>query len=197
MPRSKSYSRPEAIAKACHVFWEHGYQNLGVREIERLTGLNQFAIRSEFGGKEGLYIEALTYYCDAAISEEMAPMKRGGIAEVITFFKGLVTPGSMTSSAHGCLIVNTGIENARIQSPRLEAIVRDYWSTLEDHFLGALENEHAAQGSGAVFMPDRLAASLVTAVMGIHAQNRSRQDQAAGRAFVDLICSTLHGYRPS
>ncbi|MDF1670207.1 MAG: TetR family transcriptional regulator [Roseovarius sp.] len=197
MPRPKSYDRQDAIAKACNVFWEHGFQDLGVRELERLTGLNQFAIRSEFGGKESLYIESLDYYCDAAITAEMAPMKHGRITEIIAFFQGLVTPGSMTSSDHGCLIVNTGIENARIQSPRLDTVVRTYWNTLEDHFLSALENEQAAQGDEATFIPHILAASLVPAVMGIHAQNRSQQDQTAGRPLVDLICSVLTEFRPS
>ncbi|MEP5728479.1 MAG: TetR/AcrR family transcriptional regulator [Sulfitobacter sp.] len=197
MPRPKSYDRQDAIAKACNVFWEHGFQSLGVRELGRLTGLNQFAIRSEFGGKEGLYLETLEYYCDAAITAEMAPMKQGSIPEIANFFKGLVTPGSMTSSDYGCLIVNTGIENARIQSPRLENVVRSYWNTLEDHFLIALENEQAAQGKAATFTPHRLSASLVPAVMGIHAQNRSQRDQTAGRPLVDLICSVLSGYRPS
>ncbi|NSX56865.1 TetR/AcrR family transcriptional regulator [Parasulfitobacter algicola] len=196
MPRQKSYDRQNAITKACNAFWEHGFQSLGVRELERLTGLNQFAIRSEFGGKEGLYLETLNYYCDAAISAEMAPMKQGGIPEIVSFFKGLVTPGSMTSSDYGCLIVNTGIENARIQSPRLENAVRSYWNTLEDHFLIALENEQAEQGEGAAFTPHILAASLVPAVMGIHAHNRSHRDQTAGRPLVDLICSILSGYRP-
>lgn len=191
MPRPKSYDRQDAIAKACNAFWEHGFQDLGVRELERLTGLNQFAIRSEFGGKEGLYLEVLSYYCDAAITSEMAPMKHGGIAEVIAFFEGLVEPGSMTSSDHGCLIVNTGIENARIKSPRLETAVRTYWNALEDHFRKAFENESAAQGDEATFTPHSLAASLVPAVMGIHAQNRSKQDQTAGSHLVDLICSVL------
>lgn len=197
MPRPKSYDRQDAIAKACTAFWEHGFQDLGVRELERLTGLNQFAIRSEFGGKEGLYLETLEYYCDAAITAEMAPMKQGSIPEIISFVQGLVTPGSMTSSDYGCLIVNTGIENARIQSRRLENVVRSYWNTLEDHFLIALENERTAQGEGVTFTPDILAASLVPAVMGIHAQNRSQGDQTAGRPLVDLICSILSGYRPS
>lgn len=197
MPRPKSYDRQDAIAKACDVFWEHGFQDLGVRELERLTGLNQFAIRSEFGGKEGLYLETLNYYCDAAITAEMAPMKQGSIPEITAFFQGLVTPGSMTSSDYGCLIVNTGIENARIQSPKLENAVRSYWNTLEDHFLIALENEQAAHGKGATFTPHILAASLIPAVMGIHAQNRSQRDQTAGRPLVDLICSILSGYRPS
>ncbi|MEP0961553.1 MAG: TetR/AcrR family transcriptional regulator [Hyphomonas sp.] len=197
MPRPKSYDRQDAIAKACSVFWEHGFQDLGVRELERLTGLNQFAIRSEFGGKEGLYLETLSYYSGVAIREEMAPMKQGRIPEIVSFFQGLVAPGSMTSSNYGCLIVNTGIENARIQSPRLEDAVRSYWNTLEDHLRVALENERAAQGEGATFTPHVLAASLVPAVMGIHAQNRSQRDQTAGRPLVDLICSILSGYRPS
>lgn len=195
MPRPKSYDRQDAIAKACGAFWEHGFQDLGVREIERLTGLNQFAIRSEFGGKEGLYLEVLDYYSDAAITVEMAPMKQGGIQEIIAFFEGLVTPGSATSSDFGCLIVNTGIENARIQSPRLKSAVNAYWNTLERHFLSALQNERAEQGDAAKFIPQTLAQSLVPAVMGIHAQNRARQDQTAGRPLVDLMCSVLLGLR--
>lgn len=194
MARPKSYDRDEAVAKACEAFWEHGFQDLGVRELERLTGLNQFAIRSEFGGKEGLYLETLNYYCNAAITQEIAPMRQGGILEINAFLQGLVTPGSMTSSAYGCLIVNTGIENARIKSPRLEKIVRRYWSTLEGHFLSALENEHASQGNDAKFEPHDLAASLVPAVMGIHAQNRSQQDQTAGQPLVDFMCSILTEY---
>lgn len=191
MPRPKSYDRQDAIAKACNAFWEHGFQALGVRELEQLTGINQFAIRSEFGGKEGLYLEALSYYCDTAITTEIAPMKLGGILEIIKFFQGLVTPGSMTSSDFGCLIVNTGIENARVQSPRLEAAAQAYWNALEDHFRRALANERSAQGDRAKFAPNELAKALVCAVMGVHAQNRAQQDQTAGRPFVDLICAML------
>ncbi|MEO1686498.1 MAG: TetR/AcrR family transcriptional regulator, partial [Pseudomonadota bacterium] len=183
------------VKKACNVFWEHGFQNLGVREIERLTGINQFAIRSEFGGKEGLYLEALRCYCDAAIETEMAPMQRGGIPEIIAFFEGLTAHGSATSSDFGCLIVNTGIENARLRSPRLEAVVRAYWDALETRFRQALENERAAHGTAATFEPHALAASLVPAVMGIHAQNRSLQDRMAGRHLVDLDCALLRSHR--
>lgn len=191
MPRPKSYDRQEAIEKACYAFWEHGYQALGVREIERLAGLNQFAIRSDYGGKEGLYLEALAFYSEAAISTAMAPMKDGGIAAVIGFLEDLVTPGSATSSAFGCLIVNTGIENARIQSPRLAQAVDAYWAALEDHFRQALENEARAQGNACRFSPNGIAKALVPAVMGVHANNRRHKDQTAGRPLVDMLCATL------
>ncbi|SFE30443.1 TetR/AcrR family transcriptional regulator [Shimia marina] len=191
MPRPKSYDRQDALSKACYAFWEHGYQALGVRELERLTGINQFAIRSEFGGKEGLYLEALQRYCDGAITCAMAQMKDGRIPEIIAFLNGLVTPGSITSSDFGCLVVNTGIENARVQSPRFESAVTAYWAALEDHFRCALENEREAQGQTAAFVPDDLAKALVPAVMGIHAQNRAQRSQSAGRPLVALLCSQL------
>lgn len=191
MPRPKSYDRQEALTKACYAFWEHGYQALGVRELEQLTGINQFAIRSEFGGKEGLYLEALQHYCDAAIATAMAPMKDGRIPEIIAFLTGLVSPESMTSSSFGCLVVNTGIENARVQSPRLELVVTSYWAALEDHFRQALENERKAQGEAADFNPVSLAQALVPAVMGIHAQNRAQKSQYAGQPLVSLLCAQL------
>lgn len=197
MPRPKSYDRQEAVKKACMAFWEHGFQALGVRELERLTGINQFAIRSEFGGKEGLLLEALSYYSSAAITTEMAPMRDGSIPEIMAFLRGLVTPGSMTSSQFGCLMVNTGVENARIKSDALEKAMKTYWAALEDHFTRALENEQGTQGGKAGFSPAALAAALVPAVMGVHAQNRAHKDQTAARPFVDLLNDMLADLRGS
>ncbi|MEM1264440.1 MAG: TetR/AcrR family transcriptional regulator [Pseudomonadota bacterium] len=195
MPRRKSYDRQDAVAKACAAFWEHGFQALGVRELEQITGINQFAIRSEFGGKEGLYLEALSYYSDAAITGEMAPMVDGDISDIIRFLRGLVTPGSMTSSDYGCLIVNTGVENARVKSPRLATAVQEYWATLARHFERALENEAQRQGDAARFTPADVAQALVPAVMGVHVQNRTRGTQTAGRGLVELLCAMLEDLR--
>ncbi len=193
MPRPKSYDRQKAVESACLAFWEHGFQALGVRELEQQTGINQFAIRTEFGGKEGLFLEALRFYSDAAIANEMAPMRDGGIAEIITFLNGLVTPGSVTSSAYGCLMVNTGIENARLKRPVLEEATQAYWAALKAHITQALENERMAHGTSALFSPEDLAAALVSAVMGVHVHNRAQKDPTAGHALVDLMCHMLDG----
>ena len=197
MPRPKSYDREEAIEKACMAFWQNGFQALGVRELEHQTGINQFAIRSEFGGKEGLFLEALHFYGEAAIKHEMAPLKAGGIPEIIAFFNALVTPGSMTSSPYGCLMVNTGVENARIKSPALADATAAYWVALKDHFVRAIENEQKVRKNQAVFEVEDLATGLVSAVMGIHVQNRQQQDETAGRALVNLICDMLKKLKAS
>jgi AcrR family transcriptional regulator len=195
MARPKSYLVSEVVTRVTHAFWQHGYQALGVRELEQLTGLNQYAIRTEFGGKEGLYLAALDYYSDQAISTSMRPMKAGGIPEIISFLRGLVTEGSMTSSHYGCLIVNTGIENARIGSPRLEAAVKKYWDTLEAHFAACLRNTK----TDGLLVPgtdiESVAKGLVSGVMGVHASNRVSQKNDAGKQLVDLLCGQLRSLK--
>lgn len=195
MARPKSYDRQDSVRRACLAFWAHGYRALGVRALEKETGLNQFAIRTEFGGKEGLYLEALKFYCDAAKQEAMTPMKEGGIDEVIGFLKGLVTEGSPTSNKWGCLIVNTGIENAQIGSARLDAAVKDYWGTLRDHFRTALQRARDAHAIDPETDVDELSRGLVAAVMGVHTVNRVVGANDAGAPLVTLMCNHLESLR--
>ncbi|MCV0427252.1 MAG: TetR/AcrR family transcriptional regulator, partial [Roseibium sp.] len=172
MARPKNYSVSDVVERVVFAFWQHGYQSLGVRELEELTGLNQYAIRTEFGGKEGLYLTALEMYCERAISSAMAPMKDGKIPEIIAFLQALVTKGSMTSSQFGCLVVNTGIENARVNSPRLEVAVARYWDTLEAHFVASLRNAQIDGQIDPAVDIEAMANGLVSGVMGVHTKNR-------------------------
>ena len=188
MPRPKSYDRDDAIAQACAAFWEHGYGPLGVRALEQQTGLNKFAIRSVFGGKEGLCLAAMAHYHDAARKTVLAPLHTGGIAGIITFFEGLVTEGSVNSSAWGCLMVNTGIENADIKSDALARAADAYWTELRAGFEAALTQS-------AVNAPDQTAQALVTAVIGIHTMNRIAGAHDAGRPLVAMIVARLNSWR--
>jgi len=197
MPRPKSYNRQEAIERACYAFWEHGYQALGVRELQQLTGLNQFAIQTEFGGKEALYLEAVKFYSDAAISHAMKPMENGGLAEIIMFLKKLVDINSMTSSPWGCLVVNTGIENARIGSDKLDQAARYYWDKLEEHFLRSLQNAKARDEIRDDIDLQSTSKALVAAVMGVHAKNRTVQSNDGGGDLVEFMCSNLTELRKS
>lgn len=195
MSRPRSYDREDAVKQACMAFWAHGYQALGVREIEAQTGLNQYAIRSEFGGKEGLYLEALNFYSNAAISMAMAAMKDGGLADVVTFLKNLVTECELTSSPWGCLITNTGVENARIGSTKLDDAVKSYWHALERHFYDALKASSERREIDANANPAAIAKGLVTAVMGVHVKNRSTGSFEGGRDLVELVCAYLNSLR--
>lgn len=191
MPRPRSYDHDEAIACACRAFWEHGYSALGVRALEQQTGLNKFAIRAKFGGKEGLYLAALTYYHEAARKTVLAPMRQGGVDTIHAFLEGLVTEGSVNSSAWGCLMVNTGVENAEIKSPALKQAADAYWTELTACFEMALaRSDHPPADIADV------ARGLVTATMGVHTMNRACGAHDAGRPLVRLLQQSLEQWGP-
>ena len=197
MPRPKSYDRADAIERACYAFWEKGYRALGVRALQEAAGLNAFAIRTEFGGKEGLYLAALELYASEAEREAMAPMKGGGLDTIIEFFENLVTEASPTSSQWGCLMVNTGIENADIGSQKLASRVQRYWESLAAHFRQALLHAAEVGDLRDTVNIDALAEGLVTAAMGIHSKNRSAGAHDAGRPMVDILRDYLESLRTS
>lgn len=195
MARPKTYDRNEAVERACHAFWAHGYGALGVRELEKLTGLNKFAIRSEFGGKEGLYLEALRYYAEAAKETVLAPIRSGGIGTIEAFFEGLVTEGCVNSSRWGCLIVNTGIENAELNRPALKAASDDYWSVLAQHFEDALCRSIETGEIERTLDVGQASQGLVTAVMGIHTMNRVSGAHDAGAPLVNMVGDLIKSWR--
>jgi AcrR family transcriptional regulator len=195
LARPKTYDRNEAVERACQAFWVHGYGALGVRELEKLTGLNKFAIRSEFGGKEGLYLEALRYYAEAAKVTVLAPMREGGRGTIEAFFEGLVTEGCANSSRWGCLIVNTGIENAELKRPALQAASDDYWSTLAQHFEAALRRAIELGEIDQMLDAGEASQGLVTAVMGIHTMNRISDAHDAGAPLVNMVRDLIKSWR--
>lgn len=195
MARPKTYDRTEAVRQACNAFWEHGYGALGIRTIEGLTGLNKFAIRTEFGGKEGLYLAALDYYHSAARQSVLLALRSGGIDAVELFFQGLVTEDSVNSSAWGCLMVNTGIENAEIGSTALQNASQAYWQDLHNHFVLALRRSQARGEITKSVNVDQASHGLVTAVMGIHTMNRVSAAHDAGRHLVDMIVDLIRSWR--
>lgn len=195
MARRKSYDRDVALRRACEAFWAHGYGALGVRAIEDKTGLNQFAIQTEFGGKEGLLIEAMEFYARSATHHALAPMRAGGVETIIAFFRGLVTDGSPMSSRWGCLLVNSGIENAEIKSARIGAVADAYWRTLKKCFAAALRRSIAAGELVRDLDVGEASAALVSAVVGIHTSNRIAASNRAGLPLVRMIEAQIVQWR--
>lgn len=194
MARPKSYDRDDALKRACEVFWSQGFSASGVRSLEDQTGLNQFAIQTEFGGKEGLYLEAIRLYAAAATKHALAPMKVGGISSISTFFRSLVTDKSPTSSRWGCLIVNAGIENAEIGSARIDAECRAYWHTVRQHFDAAIRRSIEAGEVTPEIDATECSNALVIAVMGIHTVNRVEGSNKAGAPLVKMVQRQLQDW---
>jgi TetR/AcrR family transcriptional regulator, copper-responsive repressor len=64
MARPRNFSREGVLEKALPVFWEHGFADASLQELEKATGVNKSGLYSEFSGKEELFLESLRFYLD-------------------------------------------------------------------------------------------------------------------------------------
>ena len=134
-------------------------------------------------------------------SKQIGPYKllqqigEGGMGTVEEFFESLVTEGCANSSRWGCLIVNTGIENAELKRPALQAASDDYWSTLAQHFEAALCRSIEKGEIDRTLDAGEASQGLVTAVMGIQTMNRVSGTHDAGAPLVNMVRDLIKSWR--
>ncbi|MGI9332168.1 MAG: TetR/AcrR family transcriptional regulator, partial [Gammaproteobacteria bacterium] len=185
----------EAVDRACEAFWQFGYQALGLRDIEARTGLNRFAIHTEFGGKEGLFLEVLGRYGDYTEREVFSRLKGGGVDHIRGFFEALVSAAEAhPCQAYGCLMFNSAVEPATAALPAVRRRTRAFIDCLHEA-LGAalLKSQNEGQLSPELDVREA-AAFLVGCAAGIHVLNRSSQDVRAGEPVARTVNRTLRSW---
>ena len=165
MARPRAYETARVVAAAADVFWERGYQNTSIGDLEERTGLDRSSLYHAFGSKQALFAAALDCYVENSIDERLGGMRQpdAGLDSVAAFFGMMArafgaNPGM---AKFGCLMVNTVAElGARDpESARAGAAYRD---RLREAFGAALDRA-AARGevdAGRVHARADLLASL-------------------------------------
>jgi TetR/AcrR family transcriptional regulator, copper-responsive repressor len=62
MGRPRNFSREEVLQKAIPLFWERGFADTSLQDLEKATGVNKSGLYSEFESKEEIFLESLKYY---------------------------------------------------------------------------------------------------------------------------------------
>src|SRR5580704_11532423 len=65
MGRPKKFKRDEVLVKAMPLFWERGFADTGLHDLEKATGVNKSGLYSEFKDKEDLFLASLRYYLES------------------------------------------------------------------------------------------------------------------------------------
>lgn len=193
--RPRTLSREEAVERARDAFWEHGYQALGIRAIETMTGINRFAIRTEHGGKEGLFLAALSLYLEQIEHWVLAPMAaRSDLDAIVEMLEGLVAPHEGSNRGFGCLIVNTAVENAALGSEPIGERVASYFDGIGDAVTALLERVRAAGALREDVSIEDARDFVVGTVVGTTLVNRRAGDMTAGAGFVRMAIRTVRGW---
>lgn len=195
MARPKSYDREEVILRVRDSFWKHGYQGLGIRTIEEETGLGRFAIRTEFGGKEGLMVEAMKAYTADTETYVYAKLAESeDVQTLVDMLDGMVAPHPETLRHFGCLMVNTTIENAEIDSDVLRAGTNHHFERLRSEAHDLVMRAQAAGSAKTDIEPAAAAEFVVGSVMAVMVMNRASGSASGGKGYVAEAARTIQSW---
>lgn len=108
MGRHKGYSRDEVLDRAMMLFWRKGYEGTHLQELVEVTGLNRFSLYKEFGGKEGLFLEALDRYLSQVMTlMGLLAREPQGLDNIREYFNAALDYPFF----HGCFAVNTLVQH--------------------------------------------------------------------------------------
>ncbi|MDX2355302.1 TetR/AcrR family transcriptional regulator [Dietzia sp. PP-33] len=112
MGRTQSYDTAAVIRRAREIFWESGYEDAAIPDLERATGLNRSSIYNAFGSKRGLFDAAVDSYLDEVIRPLLqpfsaTPVARDAIVEYFGRLRSTFHNADSPASANGCLLINS------------------------------------------------------------------------------------------
>ena len=102
MPRPRGFRNNTTLSRAMRVFWQQGYDQTSVRDLELATGLNASSLYNAWGGKEALFRQVLDYYVEGIVQRRIETYLQKGdpIRGIRRFFETTyeyIDPGSIFS----------------------------------------------------------------------------------------------------
>lgn len=109
MGRPKSYDQDQIMKKVMMQFWQSGFAETSIADLETATSLNRYSLYNGFGDKEVLFEKALGYYQEQIISRLLAPLIENPTAldSINKFFIHLNTALKSRYGVFGCFIQNS------------------------------------------------------------------------------------------
>ena len=192
--RKKSFDTDDVLVQAVDIFWQHGFADTSIRQLEDELGLTASSIYNTFGSKHDML--------DAAVEKYLGLMDRVVLSELrdaddpltgLTEFFHRVSIGVDGEHRWGCFVVSLLTENAG-RDEQINARTGAYFDTLRSEFESALRRAQAAElltpelgtGDFESWVQDQANLLLVN-LLGINTAARGRM----GNAVVDSLTASV------
>jgi len=188
MPRQPQYDRQTVLDAATELFWKRGYTATSLEDVLTATGFNRHSLYREFGGKDGLFREALQNYRKRYRESIGTPLQTDlGLEAIRALFKRRL-PADL--DGRGCFATNTLAEREQV-CPEACALAAGFVDELRSGLGHAVR---AAQANGEVRAdrdPDALADYVVTTLQGLGVMSRLGLTEQHARRVRDETLSYL------
>lgn len=193
MPRKRKLSIEEAVEKSMFAFWQYGF-GLGVRSLEKITGINRFMLQTELGGKEGLFIQAFDAYLDKMEKDLFLPIASGNLDTIVGFLKKQFNDNKNPLACHGCFAVNT-MSDENAVSEEIERRRRRFMDLNLKSFIGALENEQKNNRLKKNLNIEKTANFLTASIFGINILDKIKNNNSHSRPAMEMLVQQMMSWR--
>jgi TetR/AcrR family transcriptional regulator, copper-responsive repressor len=156
MGRRKKFSREGVLDKAIPVFWQHGFADASLQDLEKATGVNKSGLYAEFKDKEDLFVASLRHYLVTLNAEEIMSTQPLGWSNVEQFLK--YSHGCRGQK--GCFSVNSMREYA-VLPPEARELMKGSLVLLKRLLLKNIQAEKSTME------PDMIADAILTYFSGL------------------------------
>lgn len=188
MGRMPSFDRSVVVDAARDVFWQRGYAEAGIAELEQATGLTRSSIYHAFGSKRGLFDAVLAAYLDGVVRTRLRPLG-GGDPGALEAYVDEMRTAIAEDAPHarlGCLLLNAGSSPLASDDAEVRALVSGYAAEMRCAIRAAVADRRPDLPPDAVDALAAVCASLVVAGLTL-----ARADRDASLATLASIASTL------
>lgn len=192
MGRSKKKRTEEVLNQCCQLFWQKGYAQTSVKDIEEATGLKSGSVYHHFQNKEKLFEEVLEYYISSVVEprlQEFLFIETGsGKKNIRNVFDSVVRLPEEYRWV-GCLMTNSSVEVQ--QQAHIKKRIQAIFELFEKGFLYQLNRIPEIKKKPLKYRK-QLAGNLLIAMEGFFVLVRLNNDTKQLKQYVDNAMFVLN-----
>lgn len=141
MARTKEYNREVVLNNAMHLFWQQGYHNTSIQQLEAAMGINRYSIYDSFQDKHTLFLTALDDYLARVAGEWFSVLEEEGASldAIARFFAQFLQLIDSDIAHWGCFACNAATELAQ-HDPAVAERSQQYIERITNGYRNVLEN---------------------------------------------------------
>lgn len=189
---AKAFDPELALESARNLFWEHGYDGTGIRELEAALGIGRKSLYDTFGSKRELFLRAIDQYGQTVIrriQDRLADPDRSAWANLRRVLERLQEHHGSRESL-GCLL-GVAMGQAAGQDQELAERLVAVLAGLERSFEANLRRCKAEGELREDLSPRDVARQLVALTQGLALMGRVVHAPTQGRSVVRATLASL------
>ncbi len=195
MARPPKFDDDEILDRAMTIFWQRGWSQTSIRDLEGALELKAPSIYRRFGSKEGVGTAAVDHYVDRVVRRRVDKHLSGEgdpIANITAFLERSVTEPGDGGRLWGCLLTTTSLEAGECDPQLADALGRGL-AAIEDGLRREVRRAADLDRRAATVDVEDAVATLTLVMQGLMALARAGVPPADLRRRARAAVSTISG----